>query len=153
MLIRFLFLFYYASLGSLLPYLPVYYHSIGHGGQIIGLLGAVKPFTTFLVAPLWGVIADQSEKPFFILQVTFLVSLVGQLAVAFRADALYSTFLVGNTRMCLAKLATLYLDELTLPNENSIVPLTHSHIYGVLDSLVQRPRQILIRFHGDGSFD
>ena len=92
MLIRVLFLTYYASLGSLLPYLPVYYHSLGHGGQIIGLLGAVKPFTTFLVAPAWGVIADQSERPFLILQVTFLVSLLGQLLVCWRNDA---SFLYG----------------------------------------------------------
>jgi hypothetical protein len=43
--IRLLFLCYYASLGALMPYLPVYYESIGHGGKIIGLLGAVKPAT------------------------------------------------------------------------------------------------------------
>ncbi|KAL7570513.1 hypothetical protein ACA910_004289 [Epithemia clementina (nom. ined.)] len=81
MLIRILFLFYYGSLGSLMPYLPVYYHSLGHGGQIIGMLGAVKPFTTFLVAPLWGAISDQTNNPFLILKVTFWVSLVGQLLV------------------------------------------------------------------------
>ena len=39
MLIRVLFLTYYGALGSLLPYLPVYYHSLGHGGAVIGLLG------------------------------------------------------------------------------------------------------------------
>jgi MFS_1 like family len=43
--IRLLFLCYYGSLGSLMPYLPVYYDSLGHGGAIIGLLGAVKPAT------------------------------------------------------------------------------------------------------------
>lgn len=32
-LIQLLFLTYYGSLGSLLPYLPVYYHSLGHGGE------------------------------------------------------------------------------------------------------------------------
>ncbi|KAG7372548.1 major facilitator superfamily transporter [Nitzschia inconspicua] len=85
-LFRVLFFTYYASLGSLLPYLPVYYHSLGHGGQIIGMLGAIKPFTTFLVAPLWGIISDSSGSPFTVLYFTFLVSLVAQLLVAFRHD-------------------------------------------------------------------
>jgi MFS family permease len=85
-LFRVLFFIYYASLGSLLPYLPVYYHSLGHGGQIIGMLGAIKPFTTFLVAPLWGIISDSSGSPFTVLYFTFLVSLVAQLLVAFRHD-------------------------------------------------------------------
>lgn len=47
---RLLYLTYYASLGALMPYLPVYFHSLGHPGSSIGLLGAVKPLTTFLVA-------------------------------------------------------------------------------------------------------
>jgi hypothetical protein len=85
-LIRILFFTYYASLGSLLPYLPVYYHSLGHGGQVIGMLGAIKPFTTFLVAPLWGIISDSTSSPFKVLYFTFLVSLIGQLLVAFRHD-------------------------------------------------------------------
>jgi len=97
--VRLLFLTYYGSLGSLLPYLPVYYHSLGHGGQIIGLLGAVKPFTTFLVAPLWGIIADQTQNPFLILQVTFLVSLLGQLLVSMRHDAWYLSFMVFLTAL------------------------------------------------------
>jgi MFS family permease len=93
-LIRLLFLMYYGSLGSLMPYLPVYYHHLGHGGQIIGLLGAVKPFTTFLVAPVWGLIADQTQNPFLILQVTFIVSLLGQLLVSVRTDAYFITVMV-----------------------------------------------------------
>ena len=39
---RLLYLTYYASLGALLPYLPVYFHSLGHPGSSIGVLGAVK---------------------------------------------------------------------------------------------------------------
>lgn len=89
MWIRVLFLCYYGSLGSLLPYLPVYYENLGHGGQIIGLLGAVKPATTFVVAPLWGIIADAAHSPFAILQITFLVSAVGQLMVGYSHDARY----------------------------------------------------------------
>jgi len=94
MLIRILFLTYYASLGALMPYLPVYYHSLGHGGLIIGLLGAVKPFTTFLVAPFWGIVSDRSSNKFNVLYATFLVSLAGQLLVAFRTDVPFLMIMV-----------------------------------------------------------
>ncbi|CAB9509405.1 Major facilitator superfamily domain-containing protein 6 [Seminavis robusta] len=98
-LIRILFLSYYSSLGALLPYLPVYYHSLGHGGQIIGMLGAVKPLTTFIVAPFWGLVADQTQAPFAILKVTFLVSLVGQLLVAASHDYRYIMIMVFLTAL------------------------------------------------------
>lgn len=97
---RLLYLTYYASLGSLLPYLPVYFHSLGLDGSSIGLLGAVKPITTFIVAPLWvssiagnllnisyshelckGIISDRFDNHVTILQLTFLTSLVFQLLV------------------------------------------------------------------------
>ena len=113
LLIRLLFLTYYGSLGSLLPYLPVYYHHLGHGGHIIGLLGAVKPFTTFLVAPLWGLISDSMQSPFFILQVTFLVSLLGQLLVGARHEASYITFMVFWTALFNAPVKSL-IDSMVL---------------------------------------
>jgi len=85
-LIRILFVAFYGSLGSLMPYLPVYYHSLGHGGAAIGLLGAVKPLTTFLVAPLWGIISDRTQNPAFILQFTFVSSLILQLLFCARDE-------------------------------------------------------------------
>lgn len=81
-IIRLLFLTFYASLGSLLPYLPVYYHSLGHNGMSIGLLGAVKPLTTFIVAPAWGILSDSSDSLHSILQFTLLSGLFFQLALA-----------------------------------------------------------------------
>jgi MFS_1 like family len=115
LLIRVLFFAYYASLGSLLPYLPVYYHSLGHGGQIIGMLGAIKPFTTFLVAPLWGVISDQTGSPFLVLYFTFLVSLLGQLMVAWRHDHLWIMVMVFLTAFFNAPVKSL-LDSMVMSN-------------------------------------
>jgi len=111
--IRLLFLCYYGSLGALLPYLPVYYDSIGHGGEIIGLLGAVKPATTFLVAPLWGMIADAAHQPFRILQLTFAVSLAGQLLVSYSSDARYIMSMVFLTALFNAPVKSL-LDSMVL---------------------------------------
>jgi len=114
-LIRIMFFTYYASLGSLLPYLPVYYHSLGHGGQIIGMLGAIKPFTTFLVAPLWGVISDQTGKPFRVLYFAFLVSLVGQLAVSWRHDPFWIMCMVFITAFFNAPVKSL-IDSMVMSN-------------------------------------
>jgi len=116
-LIRLLFLSYYASLGALMPYLPVYYHSLGHGGQIIGMLGAVKPLTTFLVAPFWGLVADQTQAPFTILKVTFLVSLVGQLMVAGYQDYRYIMFMVFITALFNAPVKSL-IDSMVMSHIN-----------------------------------
>jgi hypothetical protein len=115
LLIRIMFFTYYASLGSLLPYLPVYYHSLGHGGQIIGMLGAIKPFTTFLVAPSWGIISDQSGSPFTVLYFTFLVSLVGQLLVAWRHDPAWIMSMVFITAVFNAPVKSL-LDSMVMSN-------------------------------------
>lgn len=78
---RILYLTYYASLGALMPYLPVYFHSLGHSGSAIGILGAVKPLTTFLVAPLWGILSDRYGNHVSLLQFTFVSSLMFQLMV------------------------------------------------------------------------
>lgn len=117
MLIRLLFVTYYGSLGSLLPYLPVYYHSLGHGGHIIGMLGAIKPFTTFLVAPLWGIISDQTGSPFAILYFTFLVSLVGQLMVAWKSNPTYIMTMVFITAFFNAPVKSL-LDSMVMSHLN-----------------------------------
>ena len=111
--IRLLFLSYYASLGSLMPYLPVYYNSLGHSGEIIGLLGAVKPFTTFIVAPIWGMISDSVNDPFTILSITYAVSLAGQLLVVMRQDPTYITFMVFITALFNAPVKSL-LDSLVM---------------------------------------
>jgi len=114
-LIRVMFFVYYASLGSLLPYLPVYYHSLGHGGQIIGMLGAIKPFITFLVAPLWGIISDQTGSPFKVLYFTFLVSLVGQLAVSWRHDPSWIMIMIFITAFFNAPVKSL-IDSMVMSN-------------------------------------
>jgi len=111
-LLRLLFFCYYASLGSLLPYLPVYYSSLGHDGQVIGLLGAVKPFTTFLVAPLWGVLADARDS-YTIWQCTFVTSALLQFALSWSPHVLYIMTMVFWTALFNAPVKSL-LDSMVL---------------------------------------
>ena len=115
LLIKVLFLTYYASLGSLLPYLPVYYHSLGHGGLIIGMLGAVKPLTTFLVAPFWGILSDATNNRYPILYFTFLVSVIAQLLVAVRHDVVYLIAMVFITAFFNAPVKSL-IDSMVMDN-------------------------------------
>lgn len=86
---RCLYLTYYASLGALMPYLPVYFHSLGHPGSSIGLLGAVKPLTTFLVSPAWGILSDRSNNHVATLQFTFVASLLCQVLVGMHSSLNY----------------------------------------------------------------
>jgi MFS family permease len=126
-LIRLLFLCYYASLGSLMPYLPVYYDSLGHSGPIIGLLGAVKPLTTFLVAPAWGMLSDAVNQPLQILQLTFAVSLLGQLAVAYQSDVGFIMRMVFVTAVFNAPVKSL-LDSMVM----AVLPESQVADYGRL---------------------
>lgn len=52
--------FFYAVLGSALPFVPLYYSYLGVPEEQIGWLGAITPAVTFLVSPLWGALADSS---------------------------------------------------------------------------------------------
>ena len=130
-LIRILFLTYYASLGSLMPYLPVYYKSLGHGGLIIGLLGAVKPSTTFVVAPLWGILSDGSGNRFGILYFTFLVSMVSQLLVAVRKDVPFLVTMVFVTAIFNAPVKSL-IDSLVMDNLENKADYGRLRLWGQL---------------------
>lgn len=96
-----------------MPYLPVYYHSLGHGGSIIGLLGAVKPFTSFCVAPLWASLIQNTRNSKSVWQWTFAVSLLTQLFVALRKEASWIFVCVGITALVNAPVKSL-LDSMVL---------------------------------------
>lgn len=86
--INFLMVLFYATLGAVMPYLPVFYKSLGVSSKfacifsclttskpfnfvadsLIGVLGAITPAVTFLVSPLWGALADTTGKHVFILR-------------------------------------------------------------------------------------
>ena len=51
--VRVLMLVFYASLGCLMPYIPMYYKYIGIDSRYIGLFGAITPTVTFVVSTLW----------------------------------------------------------------------------------------------------
>ena len=66
-------------------------------GSAIGILGAVKPLTTFLVAPIWGILSDRSDNHVSTLQFTFVSSLICQLLVGMNSNTL--NYLIGTVFM------------------------------------------------------
>ncbi len=97
--VRLTFLTFYMSLGSLLPYLPVYYHSLGLSGTWIGILGAVNPMTTFLISPLWGAFADKTGLHKQILLCTFAASVVMRVSMILSNSAPFLVFVVFITAL------------------------------------------------------
>jgi MFS family permease len=112
-LIQLLYVTFYASQGCLAPYLPLYYHSLGHGGEIIGFIGSITPFTTFLVAPLWGLLSDWCGRPFLVLYATSFIALVGQLLLALQNNPTYITSMVFLTAIFSAPVKPL-IDSLVM---------------------------------------
>ena len=41
------YLIYYVATGIIEPFLPIYFSSLGYGGQIIGVLGSISPIATY----------------------------------------------------------------------------------------------------------
>lgn len=58
-----LYLFYFATIGLWVPFLPAYLTSIGLTASEVGILLGISPLAAVLVPPLWGHRVDRSGKP------------------------------------------------------------------------------------------
>eukprot|EP00981_Chlorochromonas_danica_P006279 scaffold1348_cov184-Ochromonas_danica.AAC.6 len=72
---------FYATLGSVMPYIPIFYRYLGVSDMELGLLGAITPAVTFLVSPLWGALADATGKHKQIMLFTFIGSVIARCAM------------------------------------------------------------------------
>ena len=106
---------YYGAAASLIPYLPIYYQSIGLSGKEIGLLVAIPPLLMLIGAPLWGGLADatQQHKRLLMLAVALalgsvaVLSIISRFLILIPVVAAYALFiapvmpLVDNTVMAM----------------------------------------------------
>ncbi len=83
------YLFYYASLAALTPYLALHYRQIGLTGQQIGLLSALSPLTALVSALLWAGLADATGKHRRLLVVAMLGMLVLVYGIAVAPNMLW----------------------------------------------------------------
>ena len=53
---------FYAAWAALVPFLPIFYKSLGYPAAQIGLLLSIPPLMTLVGAPFWGGVADASRQ-------------------------------------------------------------------------------------------
>ena len=87
---------FYGSLGCIMPYLPMYYKSLGISPGYIGFFGAITPAINFLVSPLWGMLADTTNSHKQIMLLTFIGSVIVRCACAYKPkNLIWLSFLVA----------------------------------------------------------
>ena len=70
------YLFYFASLGALLPYWALYLDSLGFAPAAIGELMAALMATKIVAPNLWGWIADHTGRHMPVVRLASLVSMI-----------------------------------------------------------------------------
>jgi PPP family 3-phenylpropionic acid transporter len=73
---------YYAAGASLIPFLVLFYRGLGLSAQQIGLLAALAPLVTWVAAPLWGVLADVTQRHRLLLVTAIAGAIASVLALA-----------------------------------------------------------------------
>lgn len=68
--------FFYGALGSLFPFLNLYYRAVGMDPWQIGILGGIRPLIALLCAPIWSFVSNKYK----IRKIILVVSLVSWIA-------------------------------------------------------------------------
>lgn len=59
---KFYYFCHFAAMAALVPFLALYYRQLGLGEQTIGLLTGLPPLLTLVIAPIWGAMADVTQR-------------------------------------------------------------------------------------------
>jgi PPP family 3-phenylpropionic acid transporter len=73
---RAVYFFFFAAASTLVPYLTLYYQTLGLSGIQIGILAAIPPIVSLFAAPAWGALADKTRR-----HRTILLSAMGLSAI------------------------------------------------------------------------
>ena len=71
--------FFFSAVGSLFPYLAIFYKQLWLSARQTGVLIGIRPLLQLVSSSSWGIIADKSNKSRYI----FLISLVGWICTNF----------------------------------------------------------------------
>jgi PPP family 3-phenylpropionic acid transporter len=77
-----LYFLYFAAWASLLPFLPLYYQSLGFSAGRIGLLTSIPPLVNLVGAPFWGGLADATRRHRHVLLVAIVGAALGVTALS-----------------------------------------------------------------------
>lgn len=75
--------FYFGALGTINPFLPVYFRQIGLSAFAVGLLVGIRPIIQLASAPFWTVVADKFRKRKSILVMSILAWLIMTISLVF----------------------------------------------------------------------
>ncbi|MDQ7075476.1 MAG: MFS transporter [Gammaproteobacteria bacterium] len=70
------YLFYFATLGALIPYWGLYLQSLGFSAAEIGELIAILALTKLIAPNIWGWVADHTGKGMWVVRITSLLALL-----------------------------------------------------------------------------
>ena len=84
-----IYFFYYGATASLFPFLVIYYESLGLSGYQIGFLAGIMPLIALFSAPLWGGLADATQKHKRLLLLAMSTSIVIAFALSNVSAFLY----------------------------------------------------------------
>lgn len=90
MLTKALYFFIFAAIASFFPYLVLHYKQLGLSGKQIGILTSLFPLVTVLAAPIWGGIADTTQRH----KTLLIMMLAGAVSSAFLLSQATSYFLI-----------------------------------------------------------
>ncbi|MBE9562672.1 MAG: MFS transporter, partial [Proteobacteria bacterium] len=68
------YLFYFSSLGALIPYWGLYLHTLGFDAEAIGELMAVIMATKIIAPNIWGWIADKTGKHILLVRTSSILA-------------------------------------------------------------------------------
>lgn len=86
--------FFFSALGSLFPYLAVFYKQLWLSAHETGILIGIRPLIQLLVTPMWGVIADTYKRS----KVIFIMSLVSWLVSNYSLSLVSPVFHLGDCK-------------------------------------------------------
>ncbi|XP_022788501.1 major facilitator superfamily domain-containing protein 6-like [Stylophora pistillata] len=69
--------FYFAALGAILPFLPLFYKQLGLPAKKAGIISGIQPFISFAFTPMWGALSDKTKKG----KLVFVISFTALVAV------------------------------------------------------------------------
>lgn len=69
--------FYFAGLGAILPFLPLFYKQLGLPAKQAGIISGIQPFISFVFTPMWGALSDKTKRG----KLVFVISFIALVAV------------------------------------------------------------------------
>lgn len=113
--------FYFAALGVLVPYWPLYLRALGFGAQRIGVLMALPLIARVIAPALGGFIADRYGRPIMVVRTTTLIAAACAVALFFSR---HLWWVAATTSACT------FFWYAALPQLETVTLTTVGHRYG-----------------------